>query len=119
MKKITNEELENIRQFMIREFYASIELDRWRKSGDDYWWKWFFTKTIADGFKMKSSAMRRRLDMLEKSNMVHSKREPNNILWCVNDIPGYRQYKWNDYYQRVPLKELRKKKLDAINEKEN
>lgn len=117
MSKITKEELEEIRKVMIREFYSLVESENWRKFHENnYYWKWMFTGRIADKFKMTPSKMRRRLTMMEKNGILHCKRESNCVLWCINDIPGFKQHKFADYYQKIPLKELRKKKLEELND---
>lgn len=116
MTKIQPEELEQIRQKMIKIFYESVEISEkapWHL-GKDYYYKWIGTTKVASVCGMNLQKIRLRLKLMESKNMVKSKRNSNWIDWVVIDVPGYKQHKMVDFLTPLSLTELRKKKLEDL-----
>ena len=66
----------------------------------DYYWKWVGTSQLADELGYKCSALRQKLNKMEKMGLVHCKRGSNWVSWAANHIAGFQQHQFKDYYCR-------------------
>lgn len=98
--------MEECLQALIDVFIESVKntdySDTVNKCGRDYYWKWISTIDVADKLKIRPSILRPTLKKLENLGYVTSKRSPNWIRWAVKDIKGFEQYKFDDYYKKIP-----------------
>lgn len=67
----------------------------------DYYAKYFHGFLLAQELKISAEKARKLLNELEIIGLVKSKRTRNNIMWAANYIEGYKQHKFEDYYEKI------------------
>ncbi len=59
-------------------------------SSIDWRWKWTATWSMARTFNMETPKLKRVLEKMLKTGKIMVNRSPNNCLWSMSEIEGYK-----------------------------
>ena len=88
-------------KFLKEHFLRVVEHDTTHFKDWNRYWKWISTWEITSKTPHDARKARKILNDLENAGFVHSKRSSNNTRWALNEIEGFKQHEYYDYYEPV------------------